>query len=160
MNAPHDFHLRVQPRPVPAALLEALGEDVALRSGMLPPELSAQSLALLEAQPWRGNIRELRNVFEAMFALSDGELIDAAQLPPAISRVMAEQAEGLGEAPAAEGMGRLEQVERQAVLDAIAGARGNMSLAARTLGISRSTLYVKLAAIRAREAKHWTRSVT
>lgn len=39
-------------------------------------------------------------------------------------------------------------VQRQAILAAVANARGNMSLAARTLGISRSTLYVKIASIR------------
>ncbi|MNY73854.1 DNA-binding transcriptional regulator DhaR [compost metagenome] len=44
-------------------------------------------------------------------------------------------------------LGSLEEMERQAILDAIANSHGNMSMAARTLGISRSTLYVKLAAI-------------
>ncbi|WP_374496362.1 sigma-54-dependent Fis family transcriptional regulator [Zoogloea sp.] len=141
-------------------IVEHLNQRLAAKYGCAPKALDPLVHRAFRCYRWPGNIRELRNVFEAMFALSDGELIDAAQLPPAISRVMAEQAEGLGEAPAAEGMGRLEQVERQAVLDAIAGACGNMSLAARTLGISRSTLYVKLAAIRAREAKHWTQSVT
>ncbi|MGN5478255.1 helix-turn-helix domain-containing protein [Cupriavidus basilensis] len=38
-------------------------------------------------------------------------------------------------------------MERQAILSAIANSHGNISMAARTLGISRSTLYVKLAGI-------------
>ncbi|HNO88639.1 MAG TPA: helix-turn-helix domain-containing protein, partial [Rhodocyclaceae bacterium] len=44
--------------------------------------------------------------------------------------------------------GRLDDVQRQAIQAAVANARGNLSLAARTLGISRSTLYVKLASMR------------
>ncbi|WP_317921874.1 helix-turn-helix domain-containing protein [Cupriavidus sp. TA19] len=48
--------------------------------------------------------------------------------------------------------GRLEEMEREAILDAIAKSHENMSMAARTLGISRSTLYVKLAAIRAQSS--------
>lgn len=49
---------------------------------------------------------------------------------------------------------RLEDLERQAILAAIANAKGNMSQAARALGISRSTLYVKLGALRERIDLH------
>src|SRR5438034_687845 len=53
--------LRERRSDIPA-LVEVLGEDMALRSGGVQPELSAEGLALLSAQTWRGNIRELRNV--------------------------------------------------------------------------------------------------
>src|SRR3954462_4407267 len=45
-------------------LVEVLGEDMALRNGVPPPELTPEALALLIAQTWRGNIRELRIVME------------------------------------------------------------------------------------------------
>ncbi|HPI60876.1 sigma-54-dependent Fis family transcriptional regulator [Zoogloea sp.] len=135
-------------------IVEHLNRSLAAKYGCVPKALDPAVRGAFQCYRWPGNIRELRNVFEAMFALSDGEHIDAAQLPPAIARALAEHAEGLGKPCAAGGTGRLEQVEHQAVVDAIAHAHGNMSLAARTLGISRSTLYVKLAAIRAREARH------
>jgi transcriptional regulator of acetoin/glycerol metabolism len=44
--------------------------------------------------------------------------------------------------------GRLAEMERAAINAAVASAQGNLSMAARNLGISRSTLYVKLAAMR------------
>jgi transcriptional regulator of acetoin/glycerol metabolism len=102
--------------------------------------------ALLDYR-WPGNVRELQNVFEAMFALSDNDWIDPALLPPQIaaSEAQADPKEPVAMPPPA---GRLEEMERQAVRAAISTAQGNLSMAARALGISRSTLYVKLAAIR------------
>ncbi|HYF43346.1 MAG TPA: sigma 54-interacting transcriptional regulator, partial [Ramlibacter sp.] len=58
------------------ALVEVLGEDMALRSGSAPPELSAEAIALLSAQTWRGNIRELRNVLEQAAMRSDSQHIE------------------------------------------------------------------------------------
>ena len=83
------YRLNVLPIRVPplrerrediAALVEVLGEDMALRSGTLPPELSAEALALLSAQVWRGNIRELRNVLEQATMRSDSHRILCSQL--------------------------------------------------------------------------------
>ena len=114
---------------------------------------------------WPGNIRELQNVFEAVFALSDCGVIDLALLPEEVATVATADSAGpaagpsslpvppaaspVPAAPPAPGNSRLDELERQAVMAAIANAQGNISLAARTLGISRSTLYVKLATLRA-----------
>jgi transcriptional regulator of acetoin/glycerol metabolism len=94
---------------------------------------------------WPGNIRELKNVFEAMFALSEGDLIDASQLPPEISSTVSESTYGGLPQPMHPSGGLLEDMEQEAVKIAVANAHGNRSMAARALGISRSTLYVKLA---------------
>src|SRR6478609_8883750 len=71
--------LRERRADIPA-LVEVLGEDMALRSGEAPPELMPDALALLAAQHWRGNIRELRNVLEQVTMRSDSQRIEAAQL--------------------------------------------------------------------------------
>ena len=67
--------LRERSTDIPA-LVEVLAEDMALRSGSAPPELSAQAIALLSAQTWRGNIRELRNVLEQAAMRSDTQHIE------------------------------------------------------------------------------------
>ncbi|HON31068.1 MAG TPA: sigma 54-interacting transcriptional regulator, partial [Ottowia sp.] len=54
--------LRARRADIPA-LIEVLGEDM-LHRGNPPPELTPDAIALLAAQHWRGNIRELRNVLE------------------------------------------------------------------------------------------------
>ena len=53
--------LRVRRSDIPA-LVESLGEDLALRNGTAPPEGAPDALALLAGQPWRGKIGEMRNV--------------------------------------------------------------------------------------------------
>ncbi len=59
------------------ALVEALAEDIARRSGLPHKGLTPEALDLLAAQPWLGNIRELRNVLEQATLMTDD-----AQLGP------------------------------------------------------------------------------
>lgn len=115
----------------------------AAKYGCAPRKISADVLLALQRYAWPGNVRELKNVFEAMFALCDGDVIDASQLPIELA------APGVPSPNALAVSGsRLDELERHAVTSAIARSGGNMSQAARSLGISRSTLYVKLAAIK------------
>lgn len=87
----------------------------------------------LQAHDWPGNLRELRNMVERLSATSFSRLIDVADLPPAIA-----QGRRAGREPT------LRDRERAEILDALAECGGNMTGTARRLGISRSTLYLKL----------------
>ena len=62
------------------ALVEVLAEDIAMRNGSGPLDLSAEAVAMLAAQPWRGNTRELRNVLEQAAMRSDTAHIELAHL--------------------------------------------------------------------------------
>ena len=159
------YRLNVLPIRVPplrerrddiAALVEVLGEDMALRNGHQPPELNAEALALLSAQIWRGNIRELRNVLEQAMMRSDSNRITARhleivlresgveQLAPALVAATTDQA---GSSVAAGTVPLPEQVaelERRAIALALTATRGNKVAAAKMLGISRATLYGRL----------------
>ncbi len=155
------YRLNVLPIRVPplrerrsdiAALIEVLGEDMALRNGAQPPELSTEALALLAAQVWRGNIRELRNVLEQATMRSDTHRIEAAQvaavlresgveLPPAQASSPASDKAAPAALPLAQQRAALE---REAISAAMAQVRGNKAAAARLLGISRATLYGRL----------------
>ena len=139
--------LRERASDIPA-LIEHLLDDLANRSGLAPLELTDDALALLCAQPWRGNVRELRNLLErAQLALDgrlDGEtlrglLVDpvAPSEPGPVAPVMASPVRTLAE--------QLAQVERQALQAALTAADGNRQQAAERLGISRAGFYAKLA---------------
>ncbi|MEK9803441.1 MAG: sigma 54-interacting transcriptional regulator, partial [Curvibacter sp.] len=71
--------LRERRADIPA-LVEALGEELAQRSGLPQPEYTADALDLLAAQRWRGNVRELRNVLEQASLLGDSSRIDGARI--------------------------------------------------------------------------------
>src|SRR6478609_2902659 len=83
------YRLNVLPIKVPPlrerradipALAEVLVEDIAFRNGTAPFELGPEAVALLSAQNWRGNTRELRNVLEQAAMRSDTQHIEEAQL--------------------------------------------------------------------------------
>jgi transcriptional regulator with PAS, ATPase and Fis domain len=147
--------LRERRADIPA-LLEVLGEDMALRSGEQPPELAPDALALLSAQTWRGNIRELRNVLEQAAMRSDSPNISRAQFEEVLreagikqvapeSPMAVDEGAGLTRAdtlrPLAE---QVAQVERRAIAAALLATRGNKLAASRLLGISRAKLYERL----------------
>lgn len=132
------------------SIVDHLNRRLADKYGGTPKVLTPAVRAALQAYRWPGNIRELQNVIEVMFALCEGDTIDVPLLPQTLTR--SEATRPLAARPAAVTApvpaGRLDDVQRQAIQAAVANARGNLSLAARTLGISRSTLYVKLASMR------------
>jgi len=141
--------LRERPGDIEAVIAH-LNERLSRKYGCPPKRLSPGVVEALLRYHWPGNIRELQNVFEAMFALSEGEAIDDSLLPPHIAADMlaAPPAAALPTLP-----GRLEDLEQEAIQLAINRANGNMSRAARALGIARSTLYVKLAAMKESAAR-------
>jgi transcriptional regulator with PAS, ATPase and Fis domain len=159
------YRLNVLPIRVPAlrdrrediaALVEILGEDMAQRSGGQPPELSADALALLTVQHWRGNIRELRNVLEQVTMRSDSHHIVKQQIEWVLREagiaLLAPLAEVTPQSPpppaAAQALRPLaEQVaelERRAIAAAMTATQGNKAAVAKLLGISRATLYSRL----------------
>jgi transcriptional regulator with PAS, ATPase and Fis domain len=149
--------LRERRADIPA-LVEALGEDMALRSGEAPPELLPDALALLAAQHWRGNIRELRNVLEQVTMRSDSQRIDAAQLERILRETGQEKIaapDPLQTAPGATAADdkalllrplaeQVAELERRAIAAAMAATGGNKLAASRVLKISRATLYERL----------------
>ena len=142
------------------ALIEVLGEDMAHR-GSPPPELSDSAVALLAAQQWRGNIRELRNVLEQAALRADSDRLDAgqmeallrqsglAQIQPALPPEPAPPDASALLRPLAEQVAELEQ---RAIAAAMQTTGGNKLAAARLLGISRATLYERLDARQPRAA--------
>ncbi|WP_434665561.1 sigma-54-dependent Fis family transcriptional regulator [Paraburkholderia sp. A3BS-1L] len=130
------------------AIIEHLNGKLARKYGCAPKRLEPAVYQALLSYRWPGNIRELQNAFEVMFALSEGNVIDISLLPASIAQTRSSLPISTSTSIPAS-FGRLDEMERQAILGAIANAHGNISMAARTLGISRSTLYVKLATIRA-----------
>ena len=107
-----------------------------------PVALSREAQDALLAYRWPGNVRELRNVLERAAILGEGDLIEAADLPPEIPASGEIPTSG-GEA-AAEGAEALEAAKQRHILNILAACGGNRAAAARRLGISRSTLKERL----------------
>jgi len=137
------------------SLADALADDIARRSGMPHRSLAVDALELLARQPWPGNIRELRNVLEQASLMTDDLVLGArhfATVLGAAEAVSAPPPAPLAEPPAGPrvaGVKSLPQavaeLEAQAIREALQATGGNKLAASRLLGISRATLYEKLA---------------
>ena len=101
---------------------------------------SPDAMNVLAAYHWPGNIRELRNVVERTVALAKRNIIRAEDLP---GELFAKPLRPRAAPP--EGAGDLKSVERDLIAERMSQFKGNKSRAARSLGISRRTLYRKMA---------------
>nr|WP_017517795.1 sigma-54-dependent Fis family transcriptional regulator [Pseudomonas nitroreducens] len=114
-------------------------------------ELNADGLALLARHAWPGNVRELRNLLERTVLLGDRPQIDAAALRSALGELQPLPATST--APAArlaEGQdfySARDAFERELIANTLAEHAGNVDAAAQRLGLGRSTLYKKMAAL-------------
>lgn len=102
--------------------------------------LSEDAMKTLCAYGWPGNVRELENILERAAVLADGERINAEDLP--ISRISPSDLKKPGETVTLDGM--LDQVEKQAIENAMRQANGVKTKAAQLLGVKTSALYYKL----------------
>ena len=103
---------------------------------------SDAALAALRRYPWPGNVRELEHAVERAVALAGGSTITVDLLPEEIVGT------GPGEDAGPEKDGQeVTDDERGRLLRALARTGGNKARAARLLGIDRSTLYRRLAAL-------------
>lgn len=121
-----------------------------------PVGFSETAMQALCRYDWPGNIRQLFNVIRVAIALLDDEetLITESHLPEELFETPAmaapvptghqERSSWQAAPPDSGTAGSLEEIGRQAALRALEAAGGNISAAARQLGISRNTLYRKL----------------
>jgi DNA-binding NtrC family response regulator len=96
----------------------------------------------LLAYSWPGNVRELRNIVERAVALTRHDKLTVEDLPEKIRDYRGSQVLISGEDPGE--LAPLEEVERRYILHVLECVGGNRTLAARTLGLDRKTLYRKL----------------
>ena len=137
--------LRHRPDDIPL-LAETLVDAICRRQGLPSRCIGSSAVESLRRHDWPGNVRELSNVLERALLMSDGNLLEAADL----ERVMpAATTAPEPPPPAAPGgmAGAVVLAERRAILDALEKSRGNKAQAARALGISRAALYEKIAAL-------------
>ena len=156
------YRLNVLPLRVPAlremkedipALLDAIFQACAEEHGSCRKRVSPDALRRLVAYDWPGNVRELKNCAEYLcFTVATDEIFEY-DLPPEILVGMGEPAESAGTvretvtveiAASAEEPKNLGSVERIFLIETMRRFHGNAVEAAKTLGISRSTLYRKL----------------
>jgi PAS domain S-box-containing protein len=137
-----DLFYRVSSIVIKAPSLRERVEDIPILAGHYLKKISAvnnkdirrispHAMALLEEFSWPGNVRQLINTLEHAAITCSGETVEVADLP-----------DYLFHGPKGAGGGRDNEKER--IIAALSASKGNKTLAAKQLGISRVTLWKKL----------------
>ncbi|MBK1697296.1 sigma-54-dependent Fis family transcriptional regulator [Rhodovibrio salinarum] len=152
--------------------LRERGDDAALlaqhfirmacqRRGESDVRIDPDALDALTRYHWPGNVRQLRNVVETMLLLRDFDRLTLDDLPEEIREANGTGAETslhtapqtadhagarplAPDEPSAGARGNLHASERETIRQAMADTNGNLTWAAKRLGVARSTLYRKL----------------
>jgi two-component system nitrogen regulation response regulator NtrX len=132
--------LRARADDIPA-LCAHFAAAACRRNRWRPRAFSAEALRALAQQPWKGNVRELRNVVERVLILAQGDTIELEDVRSALPTP------GPRAAPAVPTDGPLhslvEDFERAVIRERLRQLGGHMTNAARSLDLERSHLYKK-----------------
>ncbi len=132
--------LSERPADIPNLAAHFLAREARRRS-LSSVGISRAAMAALQAYHWPGNIRQLeREMARAALFLEDGQLVERSLLMEPIRTAPAGR-------PPATLTAIIESAERRAIQTAIERAEGNISKAASDLGIGRSTIYRRMAAL-------------
>jgi transcriptional regulator with PAS, ATPase and Fis domain len=103
--------------------------------------VDGQAIEVLTKYPWPGNVRELENLIEMLLAYAKSPVIRVSDLPERITDVVTPRSKP---AISDDEVFTLKEAERKLIVNALNKSKGNKSLAAQMLGISRKSLYKKL----------------
>ncbi|WP_202710465.1 sigma-54-dependent transcriptional regulator [Sporosalibacterium faouarense] len=143
-----DLYYRLNVIPIKVSPLRDRKEDIpelvntfiriACEKNNIPiKRFSPKALEMLSNYSWPGNVRELENIVERIIIISEGQIIEHSDLPECICSELDMSDGGTLDA-------RKDEVEEQVIRKAIIETQGNMTKAARKLGVSRRTLYRKI----------------
>lgn len=132
--------LRDRREDIPA-LAEHFLTRLANRTGRRASKLTAGALTRMLEYSWPGNVREMENALESAFYLSQGSKISLQALPTSLTVGVEVSEYAVDQGTLKE---RLALAEKEILLEVLAACDGNRQLAAKRLGIGKTTIYDKL----------------
>ncbi|MBP9674271.1 MAG: sigma 54-interacting transcriptional regulator [Bacteriovoracaceae bacterium] len=140
-----DLYFRLSTFSITSPSLKERKEDIKLlaehylnRQGAQNPKvLSAKAIALLEKYDWPGNIRELKNVMERVFVMSENMMVEEVDLPDCLYKENQDVSDSYQ-------IISLADLEKKHIENTMIFTQGNKTKTAKILGITVKTLYNKL----------------
>ena len=130
--------LRERPADIPL-LATAFLNQIMAGSGKRFVGFTHDGLELMKHYSWPGNVRQLKSEIERIVALNDHEWIDVDDFDPRIVRLVQTTPE-----TKVATAGSLSEIEKKVIIERLIEHKGNVVLAARSLGITRHGLYSKM----------------
>lgn len=120
-------------------LADHFTEKYAEKNGKLIKRISSLAIDLLTSYSWPGNVRELENCIERAVILSKDMVIHSFNLPPSLQSAASTNTDITTTLETA-----LSRVEKEMIIEALKNSEGNMSAAARTLGITERQMGIRI----------------
>lgn len=145
------YRLNVVPIEVPPlrerledipALVEHFADQLAAGAGVPGKKFAEDAVRRLQARPWPGNIRELRNAVERALILASGKVVTAADIDRLLPPGDGVAAAAAGDAQTFEGF--KQEAEKSFLIQKLREHDWNVSETARALKMPRSNLYKKI----------------
>ncbi len=165
-NFREDLYFRLAVIPIHVPPLRERSEDIPLlvkhflnqlarENNRRPKQITPAAIDILKRYRWRGNIRELRNTMERLIIMSEGESIDAPDLPESLKSDKGVSRPTVAAGPAAPNSANAgseagtlrefkESAERAWLVEKLRENAWNISKTAEVIGTPRSNLYKKL----------------
>jgi two-component system, NtrC family, nitrogen regulation response regulator NtrX len=134
--------LRERVEDIPA-LAAHFASQISRQNGWKEVSFAPDAMQALQAHSWPGNIRELRNVIERLLLFTEGDVITAATVRTALPTSVAANHSVHTSSAAGTLANRVEQFERQMILEEIKRQNYHITNTAKALGLERSHLYKK-----------------
>ncbi len=116
-----------------------------LQNNRRPLEVEREVFSVLQHYSWPGNIRELRNLVERLVIISGGDRIKLTDVP---THLFHPHFPAAGIEPGSKTLKEIrEQAEREYIIHCLKACNGNVSQAARLLGLERTNLHKKMKAL-------------
>jgi len=144
-----DFYFRINTIPITLPPLRERIEDIpllaefffrklTLKTGKNIERIGTNAMEALVKYPWPGNVRELKSAFEYSFVVCNEPVLRPYHLPPDILK-----AKQVASLTRTSSLSRQERRKNQ-LIDALEKAKGNKSMAAEILGVSRVTIWNRM----------------
>jgi DNA-binding NtrC family response regulator len=134
--------LRERPEDIPA-LAQHFAAQITKQNGWKAVTFAPEAIEALQKHSWPGNIRELRNVVERLLLFAEGDAITADTVHSALPGAAAAGGNSTFTTGSGALADRVEQFERQVILDEIKRNNHHITNTAKALGLERSHLYKK-----------------
>jgi two-component system nitrogen regulation response regulator NtrX len=151
-----DLYHRINVVTIAVPPLRARREDIpdlaehflrlaSVENGVRPKKLAPRAVEYLGQLPWKGNVRELRNLMERLVIFAPDDVVSHTDVMEALNLREALPSQDSGPVPLRDAR---ERFERQYILDRLAANKGNLMITAKDLGIERTNLYRKMRQLR------------
>ncbi|MFW5835915.1 MAG: sigma-54 interaction domain-containing protein [bacterium] len=145
-----DLYYRINVFPITIPPLRERGSDILLLAnhfverysevhGNPVKRISSPAIDLLMSYHWPGNVRELENTIERAVILSEDGVIHSYHLPPSLQSAQSSNTKMHGTLQS-----RMDELEREMIVEALKYARGKMAKAARELGLTERVMALRL----------------